>query len=54
MGASYEIIKESNAYPENPTSIYDFNVIDIEGKNVSLKKYQGKILLIVNIADDCK
>ncbi|MBL4730369.1 MAG: glutathione peroxidase [Sulfurimonas sp.] len=34
-------------------SIYDFNVTSIEGENVSLKKYKGKVLLIVNVASNC-
>jgi glutathione peroxidase len=53
-GVVYDAVKEKSDYPENPTSIYDFNVLDIKGENVSLKKYQGKVLLIVNIADDSK
>uniref|UniRef100_A0A453QYX8 Glutathione peroxidase n=1 Tax=Aegilops tauschii subsp. strangulata TaxID=200361 RepID=A0A453QYX8_AEGTS len=31
-------------------SIYDFTVKDIDGKNVSLSKFKGKALLIVNVA----
>ncbi|WP_294962893.1 glutathione peroxidase [Sulfurimonas sp.] len=34
-------------------SIYDFNVIDIDGKEVSLSDYKGKVLLIVNVASEC-
>jgi len=34
-------------------SIYDFNVKDIDGKSVSLSKYKGKVLLIVNVASEC-
>lgn len=34
-------------------SIYDFSVKDIEGKEVSLSKYDGKVLLIVNVASKC-
>lgn len=34
-------------------SIYDFNVIDINGQTQSLKKYEGKTLLIVNVASKC-
>ena len=33
--------------------IYSFNVIDINGKSVSLSKYKGKVLLIVNVASKC-
>lgn len=34
-------------------SIYDFNVKDNRGNAVSLKDYEGKILLIVNTATKC-
>ena len=38
---------------ENKMSIYDFNVTNIEGKEISLNKYKGKVLLIVNVASEC-
>ena len=34
-------------------SIYDFTVIQGDGKSVSLKQYSGKVLLIVNTASKC-
>src|ERR1700747_1379555 len=34
-------------------SIYDFKVKDIDGKDVSLSQYKGKVLLIVNVASLC-
>nr|QAA78881.1 glutathione peroxidase [Dioscorea esculenta] len=34
-------------------SIYDFTVKDIDGKDVSLSKFKGKVLLIVNVASKC-
>ncbi len=34
-------------------NIYDFEVIDIDGNKVSLSKYKGKVLLIVNVASEC-
>jgi glutathione peroxidase len=34
-------------------SIYDFDVIDINGKTQPLKNYAGKTLLIVNVASKC-
>ncbi|MDQ7044816.1 MAG: glutathione peroxidase [Sulfurimonas sp.] len=33
--------------------IYDFSVQDIDAKEVSLKAYKGKVLLIVNVASEC-
>ena len=35
------------------SSIYDFTVKDDAGKDVSLAKYKGKVLLIVNTATRC-
>ncbi|VDM47766.1 unnamed protein product [Toxocara canis] len=34
-------------------TIYDFTVKDIEGHDVSLDKYKGKVVLIVNVASKC-
>lgn len=39
---------------EQPTTtVYDFTVIDNQGKEVSLSRYKGKVLLIVNTATRC-
>ncbi len=35
------------------TNIHDFTVQDIDGKNVSLSAFKGKVLLIVNVASKC-
>lgn len=35
------------------TSIYDFTVKDGFGEDVSLEKYKGNVVLIVNIASQC-
>ena len=34
-------------------SVYSFQVKDIRGQDVSLEKYRGKTLLIVNVASKC-
>lgn len=34
-------------------SVYDFTVTDNKGNSVSLKEYEGKVLLIVNTATRC-
>jgi glutathione peroxidase len=34
-------------------NIYDFSITDIDGNIQSLKKYEGKTLLIVNVASKC-
>ncbi|QKJ32022.1 glutathione peroxidase [Mucilaginibacter mali] len=36
-----------------PSSVYDFKLKNIDGKNFDLKKYKGKKLLIVNVASKC-
>jgi len=35
-----------------PANIYGFNVLDIDGNTVSLSKYRGKVVLIVNVATE--
>ncbi|HXQ31571.1 MAG TPA: glutathione peroxidase [Steroidobacteraceae bacterium] len=34
-------------------SIYDFSARSIDGKDESLAKYKGKVLLVVNVASKC-
>jgi len=34
-------------------NVYDFKAIDIRGNEVSLRKYEGNVLLIVNSATQC-
>jgi len=34
-------------------NIYDFAVKDIDGKEISMSQYKGKVLLIVNVASKC-
>ncbi len=46
------IVSTINAQ-EKRVSIYDFNVTTIEGKEISMSKYKGKVLLIVNVASEC-
>ena len=36
-----------------PATIYDFTMDNIDGKPVPLKKYEGKVLLVVNVASKC-
>jgi glutathione peroxidase len=34
-------------------SVYEFNAKGIDGKEVPLRQYEGKVLLIVNVASQC-
>ena len=36
-----------------PSSVYDFEAVQIDGKKVALRKFVGKPLLIVNTASAC-
>ena len=38
---------------EKSMSFYDFDVETIDSKEVSMSKYRGKVLLIVNVASEC-
>ncbi|CAH1737528.1 uncharacterized protein LOC114123314 isoform X1 [Aphis gossypii] len=38
---------------KNAKSVYDFTVKDIKGEDVSLEKYKGFVLIIVNVASKC-
>ena len=38
---------------EQTMSIYDFTLKDIDHKEVSMAKYKGEVLLIVNVASEC-
>ncbi len=35
------------------SGIYQFTMTDIDGKDVSLSQYKGKVLLLVNVASKC-
>jgi glutathione peroxidase len=36
-----------------PKSIYEFTMNSIDGQSVSLKSFQGKVVLLVNVASKC-
>ena len=38
---------------QNPSAFYDIPLKDIDRKDKSLKAYQGKVLLLVNVASQC-
>jgi glutathione peroxidase len=39
--------------PKKTKTIHDFTVKDIDGNDVKLKKYKGKVALVVNVASKC-
>ncbi|HWQ92150.1 MAG TPA: glutathione peroxidase [Clostridia bacterium] len=41
------------AAPGSAPALYDVPLKDIDGKDTSLKAYEGKVLLIVNVASRC-
>jgi glutathione peroxidase len=45
--------KENPKKETHMTGIYDFKVADIDGNDVNLADYKGKVLLIVNVASKC-
>jgi glutathione peroxidase len=42
-----------SALAETMPNLYDIPLKDIDGKGTSLKTYQGKVLLVVNVASQC-
>ena len=50
---SLTAVGSSEAKESAPTGVLSYTVKDIDGHDVSLSKYQGKVLLIVNTASFC-
>jgi glutathione peroxidase len=44
---------EANREAKHMTTIYEFEAQQIDGKKVPLKKFKGKVLLVVNTASAC-
>lgn len=42
-----------NLFGDQKMSIYDIEVQDIDGKVISLSKYENRVMLIVNVASNC-
>ncbi|MBB5030838.1 glutathione peroxidase [Prosthecobacter vanneervenii] len=51
--ASTLLLAVSLSAADTPKSVYDVPLKDIDGKDTSLKTYQGKVMLIVNVASKC-
>jgi glutathione peroxidase-family protein len=45
--------KETGMVQKQVSKIYDITVTDIDGNDISLTEYKGKVLLIVNVASRC-
>lgn len=43
----------ASAFVAPPETIFDFTMKDIDGKDVKLEKFKGKVLLVVNVASKC-
>lgn len=52
VGCNAKSATTANAANSGKT-IYDFTMKDIDGNSVSLSKYKGKIVVIVNTASQC-
>lgn len=50
VSAVRKIMAAANEDWKHATSIYDFTAVDIDGNEVSLDKYKGHVVLIVNVA----
>ena len=50
LGAGALAGPQKNDKSREKTSVYSFTVKDIDGKDVSLSEYKGKVCLIVNVA----
>jgi glutathione peroxidase len=56
IGAAYQfgfILDPSPTSPPPEKSIYDFTVKNIDGQDVKLDTYKGKVMMIVNVASKC-
>ena len=53
MLAPLAVVSAADGAKSKQTSVLEFHVKDIDGKDVELSKYKGKVLLIVNTASQC-
>ncbi len=55
-GAAYKfgfIMNPSPTTPPPEKSVYEFTMKDIDGKDVKLEDFKGKVMMIVNVASKC-
>ena len=48
-----QVVTEPEPVVEQTSGIYDITVKDMDGSDVSLANYKGKVLVIVNVASKC-
>lgn len=53
VGAAPSAAPASTAGSEAPRSLYSFEARDIDGRDVRLDRYAGKVALVVNVASKC-
>ncbi|KAJ8664771.1 hypothetical protein QAD02_006433 [Eretmocerus hayati] len=53
VSANQKYFNQNNTNWKEATSIYDFHAKDIDGNDVSLEKYKGHVVIIVNVASKC-
>ena len=46
-------VAEEKSDAKDPSSVHDFTVKSLEGKDVALGSYKDKVLLVVNVASEC-
>lgn len=51
--ATSDAVSTANLPPLTEKSIYDFSMKSIEGKDVKMDEFKGKVLLLVNVASHC-
>ncbi|HYP27647.1 MAG TPA: glutathione peroxidase [Blastocatellia bacterium] len=51
--ASSVSAKDKSGKADKVKSVYDFTLKDINGKDVKLKQYRGKVVMLVNVASKC-
>jgi glutathione peroxidase len=53
MMALFSLLMVSVVVAEGASNVYQIPIKDIEGRVTSLKAYEGKVLLVVNVASKC-